>query len=523
MSVSLYESYQKRATRWMIVSVVVLPIFIFIAALGSEDTTMLIIGILGIVFSGVGVLTSWLYKKYNAYFIEALKRFEKEPTLLTWKMEGSSWNDYSRVEIEHRKKGLLQYIWWSPVIIAFLAIMLWSEIDELSFDMNLIWMGLAAYAVVMVLLYFQMKRTANKVTDPNAIHTIELKSSGVVVDNKATYWGKILTDEHKTRGQAIAASIFLANDEERGIETVQVIHESKLHYLLINYKANENSKEEIYLPLPENLLPEVENKIESIGKYVPPAVIEDSPPDGKKKFNTLRYVKIIGIIAGLISVFTWLAEDGIPLYTNWKANSYFEDGFAAYSRGNYDSALYFYELTKEENPEMPELYLNLGVLYSKIGKKDTALHYYDTAILYKPDFEIAWGNKGALLYSLNKPAESNQAFRQFERINPQSHEYDLFLGDNYYGLQQIDSALFYYNRAYQENKKSQVLCYMIGLGHFQKQEYGQAAKILEESITIDSLYADSYSLLADTYDQLDRKSEAMVLRARANQLTGNNP
>lgn len=524
MSVSLHESYQKRASRWMIVSALLMPIFILIAAVaGSEDSTLLIIGILGIVFSGIGVLTSWLYKKYNAYYIEALKRFEKEPTLLSWKMEGSSWNDYSRIEIEHRKKGLLQYIWWSPVIIAFLAIMLWSEIDELSFDTNLIWMGLAAYVVVMLVLYFQTKRSANKVTDPTADHTIELKSSGVVVDDKVTYWGKILTDQHKTRGQAIAASFFLANDDERGIASVQIINESKLYYLLINYKANENSRQEIYLPLPENLTNEVESKIENIGKYVAPGVIEDSLPDGKKKFNTLRYVKIIGIVAGIVSFLVWLAEDGIPLYTNWKANSYFEDGFAAYSKDNYDSALYFYRLAKEENPEMPELYLNLGVLYSKIGKKDTALHYYDTALQYKPDFEIAWGNKGALLYSLNKPAESNQAFQQFARFNPQSHEYDLFLGDNYYALQQIDSALFFYERAYQDNKKSQVLCYMIGLGHFQKQEYDEAAKILEESITIDSLYADSYSLLADTYDQLDKKSEASTFRARASELTSNHP
>jgi tetratricopeptide (TPR) repeat protein len=521
MSVSLHENYQKRAARWIIVSAVLLPIFILVAALGSEDSTLLIIGIIGIVFSGVGVLASWLYKIYNAYYIEALKRFEKEPLLLSWKMEGSSWSDYSRVEIEHRKRGLLQYIWWSPLIIGFLAIMLWSEMDELSFDTNLIWMGLGVYTLVMVLLYYQMKRNAHKITDRNAVHIIELKATGVVVDNRATYWGKILMDEHKTRSQAIAASIFLANDDERGVDTVQIIHESRLHYLVINYKANENSKQEIYLPLPEHLVNEVESKIENIGKYVAPVVIQESLPDDKKKFNTLRYVKIIGVVAGIVSFFGWLAKDGIPLYNNWKATRNFDDGLAAYNRGSYDSALYFYSLARQENPEMPEVYLNLGALYSKKGMKDTALHYYDTALQYQPDFEIAWGNKGALLYDLNKPAESNRALQQFARINPQSHEYDLYFGDNYFALQQIDSALFFYKRSYQEDKKSQVLCYMIGLAHFQKQEYDAAAKILEESIAMDSLYTDSYSLLADTYEQLEKKSEASALRARVGKLSGN--
>jgi tetratricopeptide (TPR) repeat protein len=78
-----------------------------------------------------------------------------------------------------------------------------------------------------------------------------------------------------------------------------------------------------------------------------------------------------------------------------------EEGLRLYKGRKYDEAIKYYEAAMIYNPRVPEIYLNLGLVYNDTGDYDTAIIFYKKAESIDPEFpntyynmHIAYLNKG---------------------------------------------------------------------------------------------------------------------------------
>src|SRR4051812_37286943 len=81
-------------------------------------------------------------------------------------------------------------------------------------------------------------------------------------------------------------------------------------------------------------------------------------------------------------------------------------------------------------------------------KYDEALAELNDAIDIKSDTNIVYLLRGQLFYETEKYEESKGDFQRAVTFNNQSTEALFYLGVNCANLQQHDSAILYYNRAY---------------------------------------------------------------------------
>jgi tetratricopeptide (TPR) repeat protein len=492
--------YQKRAITWTKVFLISTVLFSLLLILYSADSdAALITGILGVIFSLTGILTAWLFKKYYKEYERVLVEFEKLPPLATWTVPHQNWSDYQRIEKEFRKRELLKYILWSPLLIGFIGIMIWSEVDDLSFDSNLILWGVGGYAVMMVLLYIQMKMSMNK-THHTQDHVIVLKTVGARIDDNITFWGKITAETHDSLSKSMSALLFAKSDEDRKVNRTYIHEEGGLNYVVINYNMDENNQRDLFLPLPKEKSEEVSEKL---GLIQSDTVFEKQTSVAHGgQYNTKKYLKWMVGSAAVFSTAFWVYDQGLPIYYQWKSEQLFDEGVMLYNSGQSAEALKKYQASIREYDGLPEAYLNIGTIYMNDGNLDSALHYYNLTLERSPAFDLALFNKGVVLYNQNKYRAMVDVLYQYEKAAPKDHEHDLMMGDAFYNLNLVDSAYYYYHRAEQENKRSSALSYMLGRIMMDKQNWQEAEHYLQEAIQQDSTLADGHLLLSDIYQQL---------------------
>lgn len=505
MNIADSSRYQKRAVLWQKLSIpasILFGVLLFFAGEGP----LLFIAIMGFVFSLMALFTSWLFKKYYHAYALAIMEYEKLPSLAQWVIPAERWGDYQHIEQEHRKRGYIKYIIWSPLIIAFLAIMIWAEIDELPFDINLLWWGIPMYGLVMALLYFQMRRALNK-TNVVGDHHIELKHVGATIDGNITLWGKLTADTHQTLGKSIEALLFAKSDEERKVNSAYMHEEGGLLYVVINYNMDENNQQmELFLPLPSDMKDVVSEQLPHIqadSVFVPQHTTAKG--DG---FHTKKYLTwIVGSVSVISAVF-WVFDQGLPLYHQWRAEQIFDEALALESQGAHGEALKKYKESVQEYDLLPGSYLNMGIIYLNDGLLDSALYYFNLALIVEPGYGLAMFNKGVVYYNQGEYRTMIDQFYSYEKVTPDNHDHDLMMGDGFYNIQLIDSAFIYYQRATADGKQSGALSYMMGRIMADKQQWSEALVYLDESIKLDSVSSDSYLLLSEVQRQLGNDQQA---------------
>jgi tetratricopeptide (TPR) repeat protein len=488
--------YQKIAQFWIYFFLATAFVSLFGSVFDSDIGVL--VTILGTVFSLSFCLTAVILKKNYQLYEKVITAFHDLPTLATWTISAVDWEGYQLVEKENRMRSYLKYILWSPLVVLFICLSIWTEIDDLSWDINLLWWGLLGYAATMILLYVQLKVGLNK-TKHQGDHVIQLKTVGAQIDDSVTYWGKFVADEHSTFWQAFKAFLISKSDEESKVNKAYIHQDKGYQYLVINYTMSENSKLDLYLPITDEVKPEIESKLDQLqSEYAFKG--DNSVPAGAKKYSSRKYLKWLIAGASVLSAGAWVMDDGMSIYDEWRGTSLFEEALAKEESGDANAALSKYREAISQNSEMREPYLNIGVIYLNAGNLDSALYYFDKTLEKDPAFDLALLNKGVALYSKKEYDEAITTLLKYESVAPQKHGHDLIMGDSYYSLNNADTALIYYQRAYTDNKKSASLCYMIGIILADRMEDGEAITYLEESISLDSAFADSYTSLALIYE-----------------------
>lgn len=105
------------------------------------------------------------------------------------------------------------------------------------------------------------------------------------------------------------------------------------------------------------------------------------------------------------------------------ANSFFQKGLQAYENNNMIEAESDYLNAIKHYPHAYEAYVNLGLVYEKIGKTELALETYQKAINLGPfDFD-SFGRKGLLLLQIGKYQDAQYYLRKAISLYPHNPEY----------------------------------------------------------------------------------------------------
>ena len=96
----------------------------------------------------------------------------------------------------------------------------------------------------------------------------------------------------------------------------------------------------------------------------------------------MKKIALFGFIIVLCASGVCQAQLTSVSYDNW-----FEDGNSAYSEGNYEQALTFYNSIVENGMESASLYYNMGNAYYKMKEYPYSILYYEKALKLDPSNE----------------------------------------------------------------------------------------------------------------------------------------
>jgi len=182
----------------------------------------------------------------------------------------------------------------------------------------------------------------------------------------------------------------------------------------------------------------------------------------------------------------------------------------AQNGGRLDNAVNEYLAVLNLAPQLPEAYVNLGLVYYAQSKFDDSAHALATAGKLRP------GMRGVSLWlgidevRLNHPAQAVPLLRDAVRQDPQNREAETWLGTALWNAGNLDAALLQLRKAAAQFPDDPDVLFSLGEG------YGKAARQQSEQLLEDSAgTAMSDRIYASTYaaDRDWTKAEGHLRRA----------
>jgi len=110
----------------------------------------------------------------------------------------------------------------------------------------------------------------------------------------------------------------------------------------------------------------------------------------------------------------FLEAFGVPL----KPEDYLSRGNDFYQSNEYKLALKAYDKAIELKPDYTVAWHNRGFILGKLGRHEEALKAFDKAIELKPDYAEAWNNRGVALGKLGRHEEALKAHDKAIELKP---------------------------------------------------------------------------------------------------------
>jgi predicted TPR repeat methyltransferase len=123
------------------------------------------------------------------------------------------------------------------------------------------------------------------------------------------------------------------------------------------------------------------------------------------------------------------------------AEWWYRNGLNSLWLGNYDSALSYFETAVVKNPSRADAWIQVGYCKVKQGKNSEAIKAYGRAISLRPNSVEAYNKLGDAYYYAGRFEEAITAYQQAERIQPRLAETHYNLGMAYLELGDRDAAI----------------------------------------------------------------------------------
>jgi len=156
-------------------------------------------------------------------------------------------------------------------------------------------------------------------------------------------------------------------------------------------------------------------------------------------------------------------------------------------------------VTKQTKPETAVRFLDLGMMYARLGEHNEAILNFTEAIGLDPNFAVAYYNRGLAYFNKGDYDRAIADFDQAIRLDPKFERAHVERGRIYYNRGNYDRAIAYYNEAIGLDPNFADAYYNRGLAYFNKGDYDRAIADYTQAIRLNPNYADAYNNRGSAY------------------------
>ncbi len=164
------------------------------------------------------------------------------------------------------------------------------------------------------------------------------------------------------------------------------------------------------------------------------------------------------------------------------AEQHIKDGVKHLQEKNYEKALKSFQNAEKKKPENPQIMDYLSQAYAAMDELDKATEYILKAITLEPQSPIHKQLYATYLMRLGRNDEAISVIDETLEIKPVGIMYVL-RGQADYNLDNIDSAVKFFDKALELDLKNPLANHMKGLVLYQQKKYSEAIPYLEAALS----------------------------------------
>ena len=197
------------------------------------------------------------------------------------------------------------------------------------------------------------------------------------------------------------------------------------------------------------------------------------------------------------------------------AKAYYNLGYCYEKIGNYELAKINFEKAIELDPQLTDAYLNLGQLLISKEEFSAAEKLYNTAINLSPNNPEVYNNLAGLYFKLSKWESSKLNYKNALKFDPANSDYYFNLGNCYSKLKSYEAAVENYEMAIRIKPDHPGAINNLALVHIRRNDYEKANELYRLLISLDKNNAEAYFNLAFSFQQENRTDEAIEFYEKA--------
>ena len=154
-------------------------------------------------------------------------------------------------------------------------------------------------------------------------------------------------------------------------------------------------------------------------------------------------------------------------------------GFDAAARGDFAGAVEEFKKLIQTNPQDEEAQFNLGYAYSRLGRREEAIHHYEECLKWVPGYAEAHNNLGNLLVGKKEFEAGLMHFRKALESQPENSGAQNNIGKVFALQSKLLEAIPYFQAAVQLNPRNYEARYNLGNAYLSTGQYEEARKELD--------------------------------------------
>ncbi len=151
----------------------------------------------------------------------------------------------------------------------------------------------------------------------------------------------------------------------------------------------------------------------------------------------------------------------------------------------------------QTEPNNLDALTNLGNSFYNKGQYDSALSYYERVLTIDPTNSGGLYNKGLVFYQIKDYQKSMEALRKCISLYPDNADAIVMMGDNYYSQNNFNEAITWYKQGYDKGERGAGLLNIMAYIYDQQNRKTEAIRFYKETLQQDSSLVDVYNRLAE--------------------------
>ena len=190
-----------------------------------------------------------------------------------------------------------------------------------------------------------------------------------------------------------------------------------------------------------------------------------------------------------------------------------------------DSAIKYYKLALQKEPNSSTINYNLSILYSELEQFEKAIHYNELAIKAAPDDASLYHAMGHIYQKLDGEEYEKKAIEYFEAttlLDSTDTEAYSHLGSLYKAAGRYQLSVKYFKKALELDPKNHVTYKNVATVYYSLEEFNKAEGYMREAIALDPENPDLHHTLGHIQEKKKANAEALKSYKKALALDATN-